>query len=116
MYEWLTRTPSEAFCPTCEFVHDRPLTKETGDDTEDARGWNDVPEVPVDVKPKAWKVEAAGSSYRLIKKQSYNVPSYCDRVLVQVRPSGGARGGRPHVQLLVGDMNYRVLPGAFEKK
>jgi hypothetical protein len=113
VYEWLTRTPSEAFCPTCEFVHDRPLTKETGDDTEDARGWNDVPEVPVDVKPKAWKVEAAGSPYRLIKKQSYNAPSYCDRVLVRVRPS--ARGGGPHVQLLVGDMNYRVLPGAFEK-
>ena len=115
VYEWLTRTPSEAFCPTCEFVHDRPLAQKADADTEDTRGWNDVPEVPVDVKPKAWKVEAAGSTYRLIKKQSYNVPSYCDRVLVRVGPSG-ARGGGPHVQLLVGDMNYRVLPGAFEKK
>ena len=90
------------------------------DDAEDAHGWNDVPEVPVDVKPKAWKVEAAGSPYRLIKKRSYNVPSYCDRVLVRVRPSGGARGGArdagPHVQLLVGDMNYRVLPGAFVER
>ena len=112
VYEWLTRRPHDAFCPTCEFVHNRPLAKRE-DDTQDARGWNDVPEVPVDVKPKAWKIEAVGSSYRLIKKQSYNVPSYCDRVLVRVRPRGSAMGGGPHVQLLAGDMNYRIMPVAF---
>jgi len=113
VYEWLPRTPSEAFCPTCEFVHDRPLAVGTSDGTAgNAHGWDDVPEVPVDVKPKAWTAEAAGSPYKLIKKRSYNVPSYCDRVLMRVRP-GGARGGGAHVQLLVGDMNYRVLPGAF---
>ena len=115
VYEWLTRTPSEAFCPTCEFVHNRPLAMGTGDDTGHAHGWNDVPEVPVDVKPKAWTVEATGSPYKLIKKRSYNVPSYCDRALVRVRPGGG-RGGGPHVQLLVGDMNYRVLPSAFVER
>lgn len=115
VYEWLTRAPSEAFCPTCEFVHDRPLAVGASDGTAgNAHGWDDVPEVPVDVKPKAWKVEAAGSPYKLIKKRSYNVPSYCDRVLVRVRT--GARGGGPHVQLLVGDMNYRVLPGAFVER
>lgn len=115
VYEWLTRTPSDAFCPTCEFVHNRPLTKGAGDDTEDARGWNDVPEVPIDVKPRAWKVEAKGSSYQLIKNRSYNVPSYCDRVMVRVRPNGVV-SNRPHIQLLVGDMNYRVLPGMFLKQ
>lgn len=112
VYEWLTHTPSKAFCPTCEFVYNRPLQSVEGNGkrSEYPPGWSDVPDITTPVKRSAWKTEAAGSRYKLVKKRSYIVPSYCDRVLVRVSP--GARGGRPHVQLLMGDMNYRVLPGA----
>jgi hypothetical protein len=79
--------------------------------TYKASGWSEVPAISTKVKRAVWKAKAASSPYKLVKKKSYNIPSYCDRMLVRVIPN--VTGSGPHLQLLVGDMNYRVLPGAF---
>lgn len=108
VYRWLVKHPHQAFCPTCEFVRKRPLTAASPDG-----GWNRVPDIPVRRDPAAWKREAASSVYHTTKHNSYNLPSYCDRILVRVQPNPNGQAGCPHVQVMAGDMNYRLLPIGF---
>ena len=108
VYRWLVKHPHQAFCPTCEFVRKRPLTAASPDG-----GWNRVPNIPLRRDPAAWKRETASSVYHTTKYDSYNLPSYCDRILVRVQPNPNGPAGSPHVQVMAGDMNYRVLPAGF---
>lgn len=103
VYRWLTDPTKMPFCPTCELGH--PLAKRE-------IAWADVPDVPRTPDPEQWTTEAASSPYKLVKKEAYNVPSYCDRLLVRV----DLEHGRPVLRLLMGDLNYRVLPRTFYRR
>lgn len=129
VYKWLSahkNQPNLVFCPTCEFKNNRTLRKSSRQQNKHSYKsnrrsivssvkqqrslWNDVPMPPQTNNTRHWKESNQFTSYRLVKHHSYNLPSYCDRILMKVK-----RGykNNPHIQLVVGDMNYRILPDSF---
>lgn len=129
VYKWIRahrNQPKLIFCPTCEFKNNRTLRKLprprkshnrtskrrsfASSETRQNSPWMDVPMPPQTRHARQWKKTNQITSYQLVKHGSYNLPSYCDRMLMKVK-----RGYKqnPHIQLVVGDMNYRILPDSF---
>lgn len=129
VYKWIRahrNHPKLIFCPTCEFKNNRTLRKLprprkshnrtskrrsfASSETRQDSPWMDVPMPPQTRHARQWKKTNQITSYQLVKHGSYNLPSYCDRMLMKVK-----RGYKqnPHIQLVVGDMNYRILPDSF---
>lgn len=127
VYKWISVHKNKSnliICPTCEFKNNRTLCKlsrpkkkrshksrrRSSPMNQQGSPWTGVPMPPQSNNTRHWKETNRFSSYRLIKHHSYNLPSYCDRMLMKVK-----RGykNNPHIQLVVGDMNYRILPDSF---
>ena len=132
VYKWISVHKNKSnliFCPTCEFKNNRTLRTSSrqrkgsklhkskrrsivSSMNQQENPWINVPMPPQTNNTHHWKKANLFSSYRLVKHHSYNLPSYCDRMLMKVK-RGYKNKNNPHIQLVVGDMNYRILPDSF---
>lgn len=125
VYKWISTNknkPNLLFCPTCEFKNNRTLCKKNKNSHKSKRRsivsfidqpkspWIDVFMPPQSKNTRHWKKVNQITSYKLVKHHSYNLPSYCDRMLMKVKHG---YNNNPHIQLVVGDMNYRILSDSF---
>lgn len=110
VYEWLTDDTNKInFCPTCELKHHhqkRPPEWHELQNLVQSNNFNG------NVTYEEWRNMDKTSPYVLEKNSAYNWPSYCDRILVKA----DRENERYVIRILMGDLNYRVLPHKFHEK
>ena len=115
VYEWhMMEGDDKWFCPTCEYNVEQSQS-ELDDDLGDLNSigfiehlYQKLTQLTVE-NVELFKTHMMNQThlYKTNKKNSYNIPSYCDRILLR------SINAQDTLCILAGDLNFRILPDNF---